>query len=270
MLFYHRVNPYPFSALGVVSRELTVRPEEFEEQLKHLARANYRSVTLSEFHSLLAEGKPIAPNAILITFDDGYEDNLLWAAPLLKKYGFSGVIFAVSDFIGKTTAELWPNGDPANYGKFLDASQIRTLHDCGIEFGSHTATHPLLTTLASERQEQELTESKRGLEALVKAPVLSIAYPGGDFDEVTERCTRAAGYCLAFTTIPGVNFPGTSLMSLRRTEVSASDTMAIFKLKMLGALDWLWFKEHRTLRRLIGRINHSLMPLAQRRAGSDG
>jgi peptidoglycan/xylan/chitin deacetylase (PgdA/CDA1 family) len=270
VLFYHRINPYPFAALGPVSRELTVRPDVFEEQLKHLARRGYRSIGISEFHRMLTQGGPMDSKALLITFDDGYEDNLIWAAPLLKKYGFGALIFVVSDFIGRSTAEVWPNSDPAIYGKFLDARQIGDLRASGLEFGSHTVTHPLLTRLAPEQQAQELRESKHYIEKAIGAPVTSFAYPGGDFDAATEGFAGGAGYSLAFSTIPGVNVPGTPLLALRRTEVSASDSMLVFRCKMAGALDWLWFKESRGLRRWVGRINQLLMPFAQARRSSDG
>ena len=269
VLFYHRVNPYPFAALGPVSRELTVHPDMFEAQLRYLSSREYRSIGVGEFRRMMASSQAIDSKALLITFDDGYEDNLLWAAPLLRKYGFTAVIFVVSEFLSRTTADVWPNSDPAAYGKFLDAGQISDLRRCGIEFGSHTASHPLLTTLPPERQYDELLASKQHLENVIGGPVTCVAYPGGDFDPSTEQIAVQAGYTLAFSTIPGVNLPGVPLTALRRTEVSASDSLLVFRMKLAGWLDWLSFKESRTIRRWIGGLNQLLTPLARGRRTGD-
>jgi peptidoglycan/xylan/chitin deacetylase (PgdA/CDA1 family) len=270
VLFYHRVNPFPFAELGAVSRELTVNPDVFEAQLRWLTDRNYRSVSVEEFSRMMMGSQAIDPKALLITFDDGYEDNLLWAAPLLRKYGFSAVIFVISDFLGRSTADVWPNSDPAMYGKFLDAKQIGELKRSGFEFGSHTVRHPLLTTLPPEQQLEELQASKRQIEEIVGAPVRCLAYPGGDFDSASQRCAGQVGYTFAFSTIPGVNQPGMPLTALRRTEISASDSLLVFRAKMAGALDWLSFKESRALRRWVGRLNDLLLPLAQGRRTRDG
>ena len=270
VLFYHRVNPYPFAKLGPVSRELTVHPGMFEAQLQYLVQHGYHSVGIDEFHAMMTSHQAIDRKAVLITFDDGYEDNLLWAAPLLRKYGFSAVIFLISDFLGRSAADVWPNSDPSMYGKFLDAGQIRALQQSGFEFGSHTVTHPLLTGLPPGQQFDELLNSKRELENVTGGPVRCVAYPGGDFDAMTELSAVKAGYALAFTTIPGVNCPDTPLTALKRTEVSASDSFLVFRMKMAGALDWMWFKEGRGLRRFVSRLNHLLLPLAQARRGGDG
>ena len=269
VLFYHRINPYPFAELGPVSRELTVHPDMFERQLQHLARRGYRSATVEEFARMMVPGGTVDPRAILITFDDGYEDNLLWAAPLLRKHGFSAAVFVVSGFIGKSTADVWPNSDPGPLGKFLDAGQIMELKQYGIDVGSHTVSHPLLSGLPREAQFAELEASKRRLEQMTGGPVSWFVYPGGDFNAVTEEAVKQAGYTLAFTTIPGVNRPGVPLSALRRTEVSASDSMLVFSAKLAGALDWLAFKESAGVRRIGKRINDVLVPLVARRSVAD-
>ena len=263
VLFYHRINPYAFDGLGPVSRELTVQPEMFESQLQYLVRHSYRSVAIDEFSRMMASAQPIDPKSVLITFDDGYEDNLLWAAPLLRKYGFTAVVFMVSGFIGRTTADVWSDSDSPADGRFLNESQIAQLRAHGIEIGSHTVSHPLLSGLPQERQSEELTTSKRHLENVTGVPVTSVAYPGGDYDASTKMCVAKAGYTLAFTTIPGVNRPGVALTALRRTEVSASDSLFLFKMKMAGNLDWLAFKESPAFRRLIGCLNTVMLNMAR-------
>ena len=92
VLMYHHVSP--------VVGSLTTSPENFESQIAGLARHGYRGLTASEFADFLA-GKPTPPKSVLITFDDGYADNWIFAYPLLKKYGMCGTVFINPDFVDK-------------------------------------------------------------------------------------------------------------------------------------------------------------------------
>lgn len=262
VLMYHRVNPYPFECLGPVSRAISIRPETFERQLRYLAENGYRTSSLDEFSRMMRGERPLDRKAILITFDDGYEDNLRWAAPLLRRYGFTATVFVVSDFLGRSTGAVWPHGDPEPYGGFLSPDQLRELAAGGLEVGSHTSSHPLLTGLAPDALEAELGLSRARLEALLAERVVAIAYPGGDFDAATQSAASRGGYVLGFTTIPGINRPGGALTALARTEVSASDSFFVFRMKIAGALDFLSFKESPRMRAFIGAINRCLLPLA--------
>lgn len=266
VLFYHRVNPYPFDRLGPVSRELTVRPAEFAWQLAHLKSQGYRVISLAEFEQVVAGTRSPEPKSVLITFDDGYEDNILFAAPALQMAGCPAVVFAVTDFLGRSTAGVWPNADPHELGRFLDEGQLRALEALGIAIGSHTASHPLLTQVSAQDRHAELTGSRARLEAVLGHPVTAIAYPGGDVDAHVESAARAAGYQVGFTTQTGAVEIGFRALALRRTEVSASDSRFVFRMKMSGALDWLSLKDSAPLRRMIAATNRLLLPFV--RAGA--
>lgn len=265
VLFYHRVNPYPFDKLGPVSRETTVRPEAFARQLEYLRRQGFRTVSPEELLAMLtSEVSAANERVIAITFDDGYEDNLLWATPLLKAHGFQAIVFVITGFIGKESGEVWAEGDPSGFGRFLSRQQLRELLAAGMFVGSHTHSHRPLTGLDDDDLQAELGRSRRVLEEIAGAPALLLAYPGGDFDHRSESTATRAGYAASFTTIPGVNETATRLQALRRTEVSASDTFFLFRMKVAGALDWLWFKEAPGLRRVIGVTNRWLFRLLAR------
>ncbi|MDQ0321102.1 peptidoglycan/xylan/chitin deacetylase (PgdA/CDA1 family) [Pararhizobium capsulatum DSM 1112] len=263
VLFYHRINPYPSEGLGPVSREITVRPEEFAWQMEYLAGHGFHVVNFEEFEELRAKRKQLQQNCVLITFDDGYEDNLLYAAPVLKKHGFPALVFVVADFIGKQSADILPYADERQYGRFLSQEQIGELMTVGIDIGSHTLSHPLLTSLDAARLQQEITGSRERLEQMFGTAVKSFAYPGGDFDQRVEQSVARAGYSAAFTTLTGATPIDEPMTTLSRTEVSASDSKLVFRMKLRGSLDWLAVKDRGPIRRLLAASNRILMPLAK-------
>ncbi|MCW6511340.1 polysaccharide deacetylase family protein [Lichenifustis flavocetrariae] len=263
VLFYHRVNAYPRERLGPISREISVTPAAFEQQLRHLASDGWRGISLSEYSAMQTGRVPLDPKAVLITFDDGYEDNLTYAAPLLARYGFPATVFVIAGFLGKTSGAVWPHGDPPEFGRFLDLVGLQSLPANGVQIGSHTLTHPRLTEIDDRARDHELVVARAQLETALAGPVTAFAYPEGDVDAAVERAVTAAGYDLAFTTVPGMNTRATRRTALRRTEVSASDGPLVFRLKLAGALDWLAFKESALFRNIVGSVNRRLLAYAR-------
>jgi hypothetical protein len=98
---------------------------------------------------------------------------------------------------------------------------------------------------------------------MVSVPIIAFAYPGGDFNNELRAEVEMAGYLMGFTTVPGTNVFPCDRMALRRTEISASDSRFVFKMKLRGALDWLWFKDAKWMRGLLRRTNRLLMLLAR-------
>ena len=113
------------------------------------------------------------------------------------------------------------------------------------EIGAHSVTHVKLTTVPFPQVRREVHESKAALERLLERPVEVFCYPSGDYDEAVKREVAAAGYIGACTVEPGANVPGADPFALRRTEISASDTLWDFEKKLAGAYDWL----HRIVQR---------------------
>ncbi len=259
VLFYHRVNPYPFEQLGPVSREITVTPAAFEAQLAWLRQQNYRSASPQELEDVLAGHLAADPKALVITFDDGFEDNFLWAHPLLLKYGFQGVFFITTQYVGSETGPDWTIGDMPGCGRFLTWEQLRQMHREGAVIVSHTCSHRLLTTLDAHDLLHELEASRTVLEAHLGEEVRWIAYPAGDENPQVRAAVAAAGYHLAFTTVPGAFRKGVAALAIPRIEISASDSLLTFRMKLVGLLDWTGFKESALFRRLIGAVNRFLI-----------
>src|SRR5205085_263883 len=120
---------------------------------------------------------PLPGHRVMITFDDGYADFVDHAAPLLRRHGFTAMVFLVSDRIGST------NEWDTVYGEtlpLLDWEVVRSLQAEGIDFGSHTATHPKLTGLSPAQVVRELARSRATLEQRLERRVTAVAYPHGD------------------------------------------------------------------------------------------
>ena len=137
---------------------------------------------------------------MLITFDDGYENNYLNAWPVLKELGAKGNIFVVSDTIGK--ANLWHDPATEPWVNMATLAQLREMQASGvIEYGSHTLSHPRLSALPAEDAAWEISESKRRLETAFGRKISAFAYPYGDGADVPalRACALGAGYALDFS-----------------------------------------------------------------------
>jgi peptidoglycan/xylan/chitin deacetylase (PgdA/CDA1 family) len=104
--------------------------------------------------------------------------------------------------------------------------QAREMDQKGVEIGSHTLTHPILTNIGNERLRHELSESRARLEAVLKRRVEHFCYPNGDFDERVQREVARAGYGSAVTVINGLNEVRGDLLRLRR--INTESDMAHF------------------------------------------
>ncbi|MCD4812025.1 polysaccharide deacetylase family protein [bacterium] len=98
--------------------------------------------------------KPNKPNKpqryAVLTFDDGFRDFYTYAYPILKKYSFTATVFLPTGFIG--------NGQSIFNGKeHLRWDEVREIRFNGIEFGSHTVSHPKLRNLKRKNVENELS-----------------------------------------------------------------------------------------------------------------
>lgn len=178
VLNYHKVDNVDIS--------LSIRVKDFEEQMKYLRDNDYHTITPEELYVAL-EGKGDLPdNPVLITFDDGYEDNYENAYPILKKYGFKATIFVISSFVD-------------NMSHYITWDEAREMAKNGITIASHTVDHRSMTDLTDEQLKKELVDSKKKIEKEMGAPVDYIAYPTGTYNLHIAQIVKDAGYKAAFT-----------------------------------------------------------------------
>ena len=116
--------------------------------------------------------------AIALTFDDGFENFLTEAFPLLDEYHLPATVFLVTGYCGRTND--WPS-QPRQFGgkRLLAWPQIEELHRAGIELGAHTVNHPDLTAVSCGAARAEILDSKKQIEDRIGATVTSFAYPFG-------------------------------------------------------------------------------------------
>jgi len=260
VLYYHRVNDYPRQELGLLSQEVSVASQSFARQLDYLQRHGYTVITAEEATATLRSGQSFPPNAVLLTFDDGYADNYLYAFPLLYERRLSALFFLTTDFVDASLSFSWDQGKTVEYNRALTWEEVRRMAEGNMAFGSHTKSHPRLDRLAPSALAYELEESKRLIEQQVHHPVTCLAYPAGGCSPAVVAASRCAGYTAAFTTVPGINAPGCDAFRVRRSEVSASDPLLVFALKVRGSLDVLALKESPKFRRICDFITFRFLP----------
>jgi peptidoglycan/xylan/chitin deacetylase (PgdA/CDA1 family) len=224
ILGYHRV------ADAVDS--LSVSPEHFREQMRALAESGAQPIRLDRAIELLRS--PVQGRYVCVTFDDGYRDNLLAAAPVLEEFEIPATIFVPSRIIDGDVSFHWYDDPPPA----LSWAEVGELVSGGlVDVQSHTLTHPLLPRVDAERSYEEIAGSKLAIEAHVPYALTSFCYPAGLYGAREVEFVRSAGYAAAVTTNPGVNSGGGELLELRRTLVYGADDTRMFRAKLDGLLD---------------------------------
>lgn len=206
VLLYHHV-----SSEKTDLPHLTVTPAEFEYQLAMLKAAGFETIEPEAFLAYMRrEPVELPAKPLLITFDDGYEDNYRYAFPLLQQYGFKAVIFIPGVNIDRP--------------KRLSSEQIREMAAYGIVFGGHSVSHKNLTGLSGRELEWEVKEVGKALKKVTARPAELFSYPYGYFNLSTWEEAVAAGYEAAFTVLPGLNSPDRDNIYLLRRIPIYSDT----------------------------------------------
>ncbi|MGO1792735.1 MAG: polysaccharide deacetylase family protein [Oceanisphaera sp.] len=175
-----------------------------EKHFKLLTRLGYQTLTFADI-AKQGVAERLNPNQkyIMLTVDDGYKDNYELLFPLLKKYNFKAVIYAVTgETFNRWDVEQADN--PEKRVELMTAAQIKEMADSGlVEFGGHTLTHPHLDTLNKDAQRYEIAENKAQLEQLIGEPLMSFAYPFGSHNQDSKDLAKELGYPFAVATNSG-------------------------------------------------------------------
>jgi len=197
ILLYHRIDSVSNDPI-----KLCVSPKSFEEHLQFLKR-NYDVIPLSELSRRVIEGT-LKGNEAAVTFDDGYEDNLMNALPILEKYTVPATIFVTTGMLGKKANFGWDKKYlGTDRATFLNPEEIKILSNHKlIEIGAHTDTHPRLTRLSEIEQKDEVSRSKKILEEITDKKILALAYPFGginDYNRTLKKIVSKSDFQFAYT-----------------------------------------------------------------------
>ena len=215
ILNYHKVD--------TLEHPLSLSPQEFEEQMEYLYKNGYHTITPDQLMAYLKNDKQLPEKPIMITFDDGYQDNYLNAYPIMKKYGFTATIFVVSNLVGHDV-------------RFMNWDQVREMQQSGFVFGSHTVNHESLTSLTKEQVINELSESRLEIARQLGKPPKYFAYPTGTYTSEIEDMVRGAGYKAAFTIEYGLVGPDSNVYALERIPIfKGKKTFRSFFIRLNGA-----------------------------------
>lgn len=302
ILNYHRIDDPYRPDLDTYKPNISATPQGFLRQM-HYVQRHFHVMSCGQLAGWLRGECELPARAAVITFDDGYCDNLTNAYPVLRKLGLPATIFLCTDYIGravpfywdfawycfahapKNEPELplmgsltWPNAaardlvarewiERAKYlpenerpgalqalarslnveppsdafmGLYLDWNQVRELSDKGIEMGSHTAKHPILSRVPLDRVRQEVIESSKRIEAEIGKRVLGLAYPNGgarDFSPEVARLLPETGIEVAFTLVTGPTTRAeakSAPLAIRRISIGHSESFPRIAAKLAG------------------------------------
>ena len=209
---------------------LSVTPDSLTQQVEALLERGYVSAA---FTSAVLD--PPAPRTLAITFDDGFRSVVELALPILARLGVQATLFVPTEQVGADRLLTWPGIDGWLGGPFeqelmsVSWDDARRLASSGWEIGSHTCTHPRLTTLGAGELAGQLARSRERLEDELGRPCTSVAYPYGDVDARVARAAQDAGYA-AGAALPS-RFQAGARFEWPRVGVYHDDGMRAFSLK---------------------------------------
>ncbi len=244
VLMYHHINHHKGDMV-------TVTPEVFEGQMKYLHSAGYRTLKIDELVSYINGGLTLSQKAVVVTFDDGWLDNYMYAFPAIKKYKINATVFLItnraenaslknSKFKTQNSKLLIPTHKESkvliekgeDWKVVLNWKLIKEMSNSGlIEFYSHTKSHAKCNSLSEKELMEELKESREIIEKKLGSPCPYLCWPYGKYSDVAVEIAKDTGYKAIFTTNPGIVKIGSDPLAINRIVVK--DNIAWFKKRML-------------------------------------
>lgn len=211
--------------------------------------------------SLLAPGK----RYFSVTFDDALAVSAEQALPVLRRHEIPAAVFVPTGFVGRPAGWEMVEGCGEEEQRVMTSEELAQLDARLVTIGSHTVTHPCLSTLSQADLERELVDSRRELEAMTGRDVTMLSFPYGDYDARVCAALRTAGYTRAFSIIPTCVTGQEVPLVVGRVKVDPSDWPIEFFLKIRGAYRWLALasrtKAHFVPKKVNGRIISPRRPI---------
>ena len=225
---YHRI----CASKDYVPSRWIVSEQAFRKQLGYLKSRNCYTPTSFDLLDPGGAGARQTGKPILLTFDDGYSDILDVALPILKEFGFSGIVSCLADFSRLTN--WWDGKKNIPPARLLGPDEVKLLDSAGLEIASHTMSHPHLPLLDRNLMREELAKSKEVFEDLLGKEVRIFTYPYGETDRFVKAAVRETGYRCALAAFTGPISFDSDLFEIRRTEIRDQHNSIFLESTLLG------------------------------------
>lgn len=228
---YHKIGAPP---RGSRLKNLWVGERAFRRQCEWLKREGWTTLHFSELLALRAGKRPMPAKPVLISFDDGYENNFTLAHPVLLELGLKANLFLVYETTGHHN--FWHDPSSEAWQPMLTWEQVREMLDSKVwEIGSHTMRHANLEKASPEDARWEIGESKKRLEDKLGVPMEAFGYPygAGAYDPRLREAVYESGYRMDFGIKQGKTWPSDFRAEpLKRLYIRGDDNMLDFRLNM--------------------------------------
>jgi peptidoglycan/xylan/chitin deacetylase (PgdA/CDA1 family) len=211
VLMYHYISHPPEDA-DEYRINLSVPPEIFAVQLAYLQSAGYTSIDLYHLLDALTWGRPLPPNPIVITLDDGYRDNYENAFPLLQAYGFTATFFILTEPID------------ASSDRYMTWAQIEEMAAAGMHFMPHSKTHPDLRDRDHDFLVWEILGSAQTVQAHTGRYPRFFAYPSGRYDDAVIDFLQEIEFWGGVTTWNGTFHNWVERYEFGRIRITSADS----------------------------------------------
>lgn len=243
VLMYHHINHHKGDMV-------TITPEVFEGQMEYLHKAGCMTLKIHDLIAYINGGLTLPQKAAVVTFDDGWLDNYIYAFPVIKKYKINATVFLITNRV--ENASLQNSGLRTLNSKLtiptheesksliekgeahkvvLNWELIKKMSDSGmIEFYSHTKSHAKCNSLPEKELMEELKESREIIEKQLGSPCAYFCWPYGKYNGLAVNVAKKTGYKALFTTNHGVVEAGSDPFAINR--IIVKDSIAWFKKRM--------------------------------------
>jgi len=191
----------------------------------------FTPITFKDYSLFIKGEKHLPKIPVIITFENGYKNIYRLAFPLLKRFGVNAVVFALGDRTITTDYSNEHLGLPPE--ELATDEDLIEMQDAGFEIGSHSMTHVDLTGLSDSDGKNEIMSSKKALESILQAKILSFSYPFGSINERIKNVVANAGYEFGCGIDTGPSHFGTDMFDIRRITMTSSTNTMSFAVKML-------------------------------------
>jgi peptidoglycan/xylan/chitin deacetylase (PgdA/CDA1 family) len=235
ILMYHQI-----AQRAETNSRLAVSPDAWAEQLAYLQGQGYKTITVADLSVVLSGRGELPDRAVVLTFDDGYEDFHRRALPFLDRYGFTATLFVTTGWI-QDAGHLSAGRRP---GQMLSWTQIREAAEAGIEIAAHGRLHLQLDQLPRKLLREELYTSRTQLEDKLGSPVTGLAYPFGYSNMKVRQVARDLGHDYACEVGNTMMRKDLDLLVLPRLTINRATSMVAFQQVVHGVnLQTIYFKD---------------------------